>query len=295
VTQEELGADGPGRPPRIQAAVEAAIDAALAGARRAFPTLGIDDARLQAALRLRVAREEDPIAALHAIETDEVVLADACALGDTGALAIFEARYLPDVRATLGRVGLRDAGVDDAVQALREDLLVGAAGALPRIVGYAGRGKLRGWLRAVATRTGMRILRQAQGHAPLDDDGAAAAASAEDLELAYLKKTYGSPFKDALRAAFEALPAPDRLLLKQRLAHGMSAAAIGALHGVHPSTASRWVADARERLVAATRDEMMRRLEAGRAEVSSILRLIQSELDITLTTASEAEHGDLPR
>jgi hypothetical protein len=46
------------------------------------------------------------------------------------------------------------------------------------------------------------------------------------------------------------------------------------------------VSDARERLVTATRERMMSRLNVGRAEAESILRLIQSQLDVTLSTRS---------
>jgi RNA polymerase sigma-70 factor (ECF subfamily) len=59
---------------------------------------------------------------------------------------------------------------------------------------------------------------------------------------------------------------------------------LGVLHGVHASTISRWVTDARSRLVAGTRSAMMRRLRLGGPEVSSILRLIHSEIDISLST-----------
>jgi RNA polymerase sigma-70 factor (ECF subfamily) len=282
-----------------EAGLDAAVRAALAGARRAFPTLGVDDERLLAALRARLEGEEDPLAALAAMQVNEVVLAEAGALGDPEAIAVLEARYLPDVRAALGRVGLRDAALDDAAQLVREALLVSSGGRPARLAGYGGRGSLGGWLCAIAMRKGIALRRSERGHDRFDDDavhaGAVGAIGADDLELAYLKKTYGVAFKEAFGVAFAALSTSDRLLLKQRLALGMTVAAIGALHGVHASTISRWVADARDRLVAATRDEMMRRLGAGRAEVSSLLRLIQSEVDITLTTFSGASHANLPR
>jgi RNA polymerase sigma-70 factor (ECF subfamily) len=69
----------------------------------------------------------------------------------------------------------------------------------------------------------------------------------------------------------------------------MTVVELGALYGVHASTASRRVTEARDRLVAATRDVMMKRCNLGRAEVSSILRLIQSEIDLSLSTAID-EH-----
>jgi RNA polymerase sigma-70 factor (ECF subfamily) len=112
------------------------------------------------------------------------------------------------------------------------------------------------------------------------------AAADDDLELGYLKRRYAATFQEAFREALAAIPTKDRLLLKQRLRHHLSLEDMGAIYAVHASTVSRRVAEARERLVAETRDAMMRRLNVGRAEVSSILRLIYSEVDVTLSTVA---------
>ena len=94
-----------------------------------------------------------------------------------------------------------------------------------------------------------------------------------------MKKTYGDAFQRAFQAALEDLETADRLLLKQRFRHRMTVEQLGTLHAVHASTISRRVDAARERLVKATRTQMMRELDVGRADVSSILRLIESELE----------------
>jgi RNA polymerase sigma-70 factor (ECF subfamily) len=99
-----------------------------------------------------------------------------------------------------------------------------------------------------------------------------------------MKKTYGEAFQRAFAAALAELPAEDRLLLKQRFRHHMTVEELGTLHSVHAGTISRWVAAARDRLVAATRAAMMRELGVGGADVESILRMIQSEIEITLST-----------
>jgi RNA polymerase sigma-70 factor (ECF subfamily) len=73
-------------------------------------------------------------------------------------------------------------------------------------------------------------------------------------------------------------------LLKQRLKHQLGVRELGAMYGVDPGTISRRVAAARDRLAKATRAEMIRDLELATSEVSSILRLIDSQIDITLST-----------
>jgi RNA polymerase sigma-70 factor, ECF subfamily len=155
------------------------------------------------------------------------------------------------------------------------------------IASYGGRGALRQWLRAVASRTGLRLRPDPKRNVSLADDFAG--AGADDLELDYLKRTYGPAFQESFREALEAMPQKTRLLLKQRFRHQLSIADLGALHGVHEATISRWVTTARAELVAATREAMMRRLRIGRGDVSSILRLIESRIDITLSSLDPSE------
>jgi RNA polymerase sigma-70 factor (ECF subfamily) len=145
----------------------------------------------------------------------------------------------------------------------------------------------------VASRVAFRLARPAKKSAPLDE--AVGEPEKGDLELAYLKKRYGEPFKEAFKEALGALPVNERLLLKQRYALQMTVVELGAQHGVHASTISRWVAEARDRLVRGTRDSMMRRLSLDRAEVSSILRLIQSQMDVSLSTVRESGAHDVSR
>lgn len=277
---------------RARLAVEPspALDAALAGARdkarAAWPALAVDDAAFAEHLAGLLAGDPDPTSALGQLEVADLYFALACAAGQPDALAVLNQRHLAQLRAPLARMGLDAAGIDETLQVMREELLAPRDGKPPRIAGYGGRGALQGWLRSVAARTGLRLIKQAPRHDELDDQLAAPASG--DLELAYMKKTYGAAFHQAFRAALAGLAADDRLLLKQRLRHGLTVEQLGALHGVNPGTISRWVAAARERLVRATRAEMMRDLGVGRAEVSSILRLIESELDITLSSIGDA-------
>ncbi len=66
------------------------------------------------------------------------------------------------------------------------------------------------------------------------------------------------------------------------MVNGWSVDRIGALYGVHRVTASRWVAAAREQLGAAIRSELASRLAISVDEVDSIVRLVQSRVDLSL-------------
>jgi RNA polymerase sigma-70 factor (ECF subfamily) len=266
--------------------LDAALEAALAAARAAWPAVAVGEARFAVQLARLIADDPAPVIALGQLQVAEVYLTVGCADGVAEALAVLERDYLPDLRATLSRMGLTASAIDETLQVVREELLVARPHAAPRILGYGGRGQLRGWLRSVAARTGLRTFRGPQTHEELD--GEVHATAGDDLELEYLKRTYGEVFRAAFRTAVAGLSADDRVLLKQRFRHQVTVEELGALHGVHAGTISRWVAAARDRLVAGTRTVMMRELGVQRAEVSSILRLIQSEMQISLSTLGDA-------
>jgi RNA polymerase sigma-70 factor (ECF subfamily) len=283
-----LGSDGAGEPAEpSDDELPHELASALDRARSAWPGLEVDDETFGRALSTRVPAGVTATSFVRRLHAADLYLVLACGAGDAAAQAILEARYLPDLLPSLRRLGLSATGVDEALQLVREELLVAPPGGRPRILSYGARGSLKGWLRAVATRTGLRSVGSGPRIAELHES--TVEHPDDDLELAYLKRTYGTSFQAAFRLALQGLPGPDRVLLKQRLQHHLSIEQLGALHGVHGSTVSRWVTDARERLVAATRDAMMRELKVGRPEVSSILRLIRSELDITFTTSAGSE------
>lgn len=257
----------------------AALAAACEVAHAAWPTLAVDDAAFCA--HLATLQTDD-----HDLAIADVYLSLACALGLPAALAILEQDYLAPLRPALARMGLAPSAIDEALQLVRDELLTPRPGAPPRILNYSGRGHLAGWLRAVAARTGLRLTKHPERQDEFDD--LRHAPVVHDVELAYMKRTYGEAFHRAFAVALAGLAVDDRLLLKQRFRHHLTVEELGALHAVHAGTISRWVAAARERLIKATRVEMMRELGVGRDDVSSILRLIDSQIDITLSS-----HHDL--
>jgi RNA polymerase sigma-70 factor, ECF subfamily len=266
------------------ALLDAELADGVARARAPWPGFNLSDEQFVAELAERMAASNDVVASLRSTHVEDLFLAVACAAGDSTALARFEELFVPDLRRRLAQMGFSDGVVSDTLQELRHELFVPGPGQRAKVKNYSAHGALQGWVRAVGVRTGLRIARKLGQATELDESFA---ASVDDPELAYLKEIYRGPFEESFREALTAMGAPERLLLKQRFRHGLHLDQLASLYGVHSSTMSRRVAEARERLVAATRDGMMRRLKVSRAEVSSILRLIQSEIDITLSQVPE--------
>ena len=263
--------------------LEVALARVRAAAAAAWPALRAPTAAFDAHVAALV--ERDP-ARTQDLVVSELYLAFACAGGDPAALAVLETAYLPELRPVLGRMGLASTDIDETLQVMREELLMPRANGPTRILGYAGRGSLKGWLRAVAARTGLRVKAPPGGKVAIELDETAHADGIEDMELAFMKKQYGDAFHAAFGIAIAGLEAKDRLLLKQRFRYRLTVEELGRQHGVNAGTISRWVAAARERLAADTRAEMVRQLGLGRGDVSSIIRLIQSQLDVSLSALS---------
>jgi RNA polymerase sigma-70 factor (ECF subfamily) len=58
---------------------------------------------------------------------------------------------------------------------------------------------------------------------------------------------------------------------------------LGRLHGVHRATAARWVEAARASVVRAVRRHLRGTLGLGASELDSIVGLVKSGLDVSLT------------
>ena len=59
-------------------------------------------------------------------------------------------------------------------------------------------------------------------------------------------------------------------------------ARIGAVYGVHRTTALRWIESAHEAVLARTRTGLMARLDVSPSECDSLIALLKSQLDVTL-------------
>jgi RNA polymerase sigma-70 factor (ECF subfamily) len=243
----------------------------IARGRAAFPGLAVDDAALDAWFRARAGDRDD-------VPAEDLYLACACAGGDEAAIEAFAARHLPRLAPALRHAGLDDAAIAEVEQELVALLFVGDG--TPHVTTYAGRGELHGWVKAIAVRLALR--RRERDARNAGDDALVDAAAADDPRLEHLRRTAGAELRAAFAAALASLSSADRTLLRQHHLDGVTLDALAAAHGVHRATIARRLALARQAVADRTRDDLARRLGLGEAELDSVVRLVQSQLDLSL-------------
>lgn len=128
-------------------------------------------------------------------------------------------------------------------------------------------------------------------HSPLvgafgEEVAEAAARATEttaDPELALIKEKYRAPFRQALKEALSALPDRERLIMRLNLVSGMSVEGIGKMYGVSQSTASRWLARARECVIETAQRRLRGRLDVSPDEMRPLAALVVSQLDLSVS------------
>jgi RNA polymerase sigma-70 factor (ECF subfamily) len=255
------------------------MDAWIDAARGRWPELSISVDEL----RRHLTRLEIPLEPLPRHAAD-LVLAAACASGDAGAVAIFEREMEPIIRAAARRIDDSGDFADEVMQSTRERLLVARDGSPPRIAEYAGQGALVAWVRIAAMRIGMNLLRDRRRNVLVDDEALFDGfVEPSDADRALARARYGDACAEALRAAFAALSARERNLLRMHHLHGLTVDELAPSFRVHRATIARWLAAARDRLLAETRAGLRARLGVGDATVDSILRELRGRVDVTVT------------
>lgn len=249
----------------------------------AWPGVVVDAEQFARAIITRI-ETSDRRAALQMMITDDLYLACGCAAGSPAALSAFERHCGPAIRHALATMGASPDQRDELEQMIRERLLVAPGGGeTPRIASYAARGSLRAWVRVVAAREAARMLPRSRREACVENEQLAnLLAGDDDPELGYLKRLYLDEFKRAFQAAIDALPPRDRLILQQYVLDGLTIDQLAALHKTHRATAARWVQIARDRVLENTSRELIERLRLTRSEFDSVMRLIRSQLEVSL-------------
>jgi RNA polymerase sigma-70 factor (ECF subfamily) len=220
-----------------------------------------------------------------ALFAEDLALAQAAARGEARAVRRIVDEVIPAACRAVQRVDASPAFIDEVRQALRVHLLVGDAVAAPRIAAYSGRGPLAAWVRVAALRLALNAKRaEAPARAlPIEDLLGEVALAGPDAGLAHLRSLYRAPLAEALRDALAALPERQRALLRLHHVDGLRLAEIAGLYRVHESTASRWLQAAADAVATSARARLEARLGLGASDFDSIVRLLQSQLELSIS------------
>jgi RNA polymerase sigma-70 factor (ECF subfamily) len=264
-----------------RAAVAPVLDACIAAARAAWPALTLDEGAFAAHVAERLPPDVPVAAALATVRGPDLHLALACARRDPRAIAAFEETFAGEIAAAAAQVRAARVTKDELFQMLATRLF---AEHDPKIREYAGVGKLRSWVRVAAVRMLLDGARKKSGgEAPMAPEKIPDVVDdAADPELAFMKRAYHEEMQRAFEEAARALSPEARNLLRHHHAHGMTIDELAAAHGIHRATAARRLVAAREELLATTRRRLSARLGLVGAELDSVVRLVESQLHVTI-------------
>jgi RNA polymerase sigma-70 factor (ECF subfamily) len=250
----------------------------LTTAAAAWPDIALPAAAFARHLAARCDDAAPLVATMTKLHVGDLFLAAACAARLPSALTAFTAHHLSCVGLHLSRLRPSEAFVADVQQVVAERLLVGAT---PKIADYSGRGPLGAWVRIIALRTALDLSRRrAEQPPPLQ----LVPPPLGDPELDYLRQRYREHFRQAFSAAVTSLPGETRNLLRLHFVESISLEALAPLFRVHRMTLHRRVKDARRRILAEAQRLLREQLHLRESECESLLRLLHSDLDLTLSS-----------
>jgi RNA polymerase sigma-70 factor (ECF subfamily) len=268
--------------------LEEQLRAAHESGRGAWPSVDLDGVTFARYLGARAPESTDQLSRLS---FGGLYLACACAMGDGDAARELVRAFLPRVKRALRRYG-DDAFVDDVAQHTLRALIVEDGLHRARIGSYDGRGDLEAWVVVAASREGLQaVTRAAKRTARQSDDHELAmlADTTGDPEMRVLRDRYRGEFKRAFEKGLASLSSRERTLLRYQYLDGLGIEEVAGLYGVSRATAARWRAKARRRLLEETRRVLREQVGMNESELDSLMRLIQSNIDVTLSRLLRAD------
>jgi RNA polymerase sigma-70 factor, ECF subfamily len=243
------------------------------------PTLALDQATFAAHLAKLAGGDA---AIIDGLALEDVFLVCACLAGLQGAIEELHRRHGEHIRSALaGYVSASDAA--ELQQQLMNSLVVGAPGSPPKLASYGGRAPLERWLRVTSQRAALMWMRSGKAEARARQGAAAEPRSTTHPEVAYMKDRYREAFEHALEQALGRVSERDRALLRLHVVSGLSVERVGKMFGVSQPTASRWLAQAREALLADVKATLQAQFGAESQEIASLAGLVASRLDLSLS------------
>jgi RNA polymerase sigma-70 factor, ECF subfamily len=253
--------------------VDARLRTLFDDARTSFPAIVVDPHAFARYLGERAKPKRSPLASIAELRHVDLFIACACVQGDQNGFATLEHDYLRPAGAALARSGADRLDIDDALQLLREKLLVTEG----RLQEYSGRGSLVGWVRVSLGRQLISVQRSRGRVMPLESN-AAAQLAAVDPDLALIRRRYGEAFQSAFQDAFRGLTPAQRNVLRLNFVDGLNLERIAVLLKVSRATAGRRMLEAKTALLDTMLVLLGERLRATPSEIASLLAVVRSTL-----------------
>lgn len=253
------------------------MEAQIRAAREAWPGIEVEPARFAAELQRRIAT------GAGSVKGHDIWIAIACVDGNEKAIAAVTDMLRREVQFAATKTTASREQVNDVVAKLSHVLFVDEPTRPAALREYSGRGDLKSYLRVTAMRELVKVVNRGRREVGIEsDDLIDRIVPASDPELSILRAQYRDVVDAAMRAALETLDERGRALLRYAFVDGWNVDRVGELYKVHRATAARWIAAVRDQLGEHIRDELAKRLRVQVDDVDSIIRLVQSRIDVSL-------------
>ena len=249
---------------------------AIAASRAAWPGVEVPEDALVAYVTARLVDGATLADGLRTLCIPDLWLACAITRNDAAALHAFES-HIHHVGEAIAHLDGGSALVADVSAAVRERVL-GAGDGNGKIGDFRGRGDLRGWLRVIAVREALQIMRARKREAPIAVD----LADRLDEHSTKLSPDEQRLYREAFAAALATLQPRERNLLRQQYVYGATVDELGALYGVHRATAARWLAHIRDTLQRRTRRHIADAMRLSGDDLDSAMGKFADHLDYSL-------------
>jgi len=253
------------------------VEGLYAQAAAAWPGVEVDRDAFVAGYEAKLAGDDPPPPTPAGAA--ELYLALGCARGDAAAIAAFDREYLAVVPVALAGMKLPAASVEDVRATVRDKLLLAEGDKPPRVVEYAGRGRLKGLVQVTATRTAIDRIRHEAKEAELP---AREFAGPANVELSLIKAQYREAFSAGFAQAVAAASRRDRNLLRLHFLGGVTLEQLAQMYGVHRATVVRWLAAAREAVFGKTREHVAATMKAPEDELDEMFELVKSRVELSV-------------
>jgi RNA polymerase sigma-70 factor (ECF subfamily) len=216
---------------------------------------------------------------------EDIYLACACAEDVPGALRSFRDRFFPVVASAVRRLDDSPPFADEVYQRLCEVLFVDGASGSKKIARYEGQGPLAGFVGTAARRIALRL---ATSSARFHGEEALIQHFSQipEYETTLLKVRHRETFNRALSVALRQLTRRERLILRMNLVERVSVTRIAAIYKVSQPTVTRWIQRSARRIFATVKSLVCEELQIDTRELESLLLLVRSQIEITLSQAS---------
>jgi RNA polymerase sigma-70 factor, ECF subfamily len=212
----------------------------------------------------------------------------ACSLGDQEACNALERVHLSNLRPFLADLRLSESLVDDVRQEMLHRLLVGHN---PKVLTYQGRGPFEVWLRRIARRAAIDLLRRQrrEGSQRATAKHHMHTCSESPEEIAAREASVRVVFA-ALNESLQSLEGSERELLRNHFVQGLSIDVLARRFSIDRSTAARRITRTVRRVRSGVEREVLR--QTGRIyapEVAAVGSSLSLYCDVDVDRMLDAE------